>query len=149
EGTNEGGFNFVVDLRQLVARNRVAPGDLKKSKLLKRIRNADDPMPPADEKVRPTADEVSILERWIQAGAPAETAAPTNKFIATDDMVRDIRRDLENAEPRRRPYLRYLTLSHLQNAGLSADEMQSYRHGVSKLVNCLSWEKDIVVPQAI
>ncbi len=149
EGTNEGGFNFVFDLKQLVVRNKVTPGDPQKSKLLKRIRNAADPMPPADEKLRPSPAEMSILERWIQAGAPAENAAPANAFVRLDDMLQVIHDDLEKAEPRRRPFLRYFTLTHLHNAGLSAEELQSYRHGVSKLLNSLSWEKDIVIPKTV
>src|SRR5208282_2707299 len=45
--------------------------------------------------------------------------------------------------------VRYFTLAHLANAGLSADEMQSYRHGLSKLVNSLSWGPRVVVPRAV
>ena len=48
-----------------------------------------------------------------------------------------------------RRWQRYFTLTHLHNAGLSAEELQSYRHGVSKLLNSLSWEKDIVVPKSV
>lgn len=149
EGTNEGGFNYVLDLKQLVARNKVTPGDAQKSKLLKRIKNAADPMPPEDEKVRPTKYEIALLERWVREGAPAEQTTPARPFLRPDDMIQLIHDDLEKAAPRQRPYLRYLTLTHLYNTGLSAEEMQSYRHGVSKLLNSLSWGKDIVVPRAI
>jgi tetratricopeptide (TPR) repeat protein len=149
EGANEGGFNYALDLSQLVARNKVTPGNPQKSRLLKRIRNADDPMPPADEKSRPSADDISALERWIEAGAPSAETSPARPFVAIDETIRAIHDDLEKAEPRRRPFLRYFTLAHLHNAGLSAEELHSYRHGVSKLVNSLSWEKEIVVPKAI
>ena len=47
---------------------------------------------------------------------------------------------------RDRPFRRYFTLTHLYNAGLSAEELQSYRHGLSKLINSLSWGKQIVPP---
>src|SRR5205807_2351831 len=60
-----------------------------------------------------------------------------------------IRADLDAVKERDRRFTRYFTLTHLYNAGLSADEMQSYRHGLSKLVNSLSWGPKVVVPQAI
>src|SRR5262249_29371217 len=65
DGAKEGGFNFVVDLQKLAARRKVVPGDSAKSRLLKRILNADDPMPPAEVKQRPTADEIALLKKWI------------------------------------------------------------------------------------
>ena len=47
--------------------------------------------------------------------------------------------DLEQLPARQRRFTRYFTLTHLFNAGLSEDELQSYRHGLAKLVNSLSW----------
>jgi tetratricopeptide (TPR) repeat protein len=146
DGVSEGGFNYVVDLKQLVARRRVVPGEPAKSRLLKRIRSDDEPMPPADEKSRPSADEIGAVERWIRAGAPVDEPASARAFVAPEDVYRAIRDDLERAEPGRRASLRYFSLTHLHNAGLSAEQLQSYRHGLSKLVNSLSWRKRIVVP---
>src|SRR5919108_1773661 len=51
DGTNEGGFNYAVELRQLVSRRKVVPGEPGKSRLLRRLRDAEDPMPPAEEKL--------------------------------------------------------------------------------------------------
>src|SRR5207245_8876249 len=53
DGTVEGGMNYVLDMRQLVARKKVVPGDPAKSKLYKRLTSKSNPMPPAEEKVRP------------------------------------------------------------------------------------------------
>src|SRR3954452_3798020 len=69
DGANEGGFNYVLDLRQLVGRRKVIPGEPGKSKLLRRITNENDPMPPPEEKIRPSADELAVLRQWIEAGA--------------------------------------------------------------------------------
>ena len=149
DGANEGGFNYVADLRQLVSRRRVVPGDAAKSRLLKRITNADDPMPPAEAKVRPSADDIALLKKWIDAGAPAAEESTPRAFLSSADMLKAMRDDLDKAAPRNRPFLRYFTLTHLHNAGLSGEEMQSYRHGLSKLVNSLSWGKRIVVPHAV
>lgn len=61
----------------LLQADHVVPGDIKRSLLIKRIE--DNSMPPeeADEHPRMSSDEVSILKRWIEAGAPPfEPAQP-------------------------------------------------------------------------
>lgn len=59
KGAVEGGFNYVLDRGQLVARKRLIPGNPDKSKLIKRIVSGD--MPPEQEKPRPSAEDVSVL----------------------------------------------------------------------------------------
>jgi len=149
DGANEGGLNFVADLKQLVARRRVVPNEPGKSKLLRRLLDADDPMPPAEEKKRPTPADIAVIKQWIEAGAPSAEPPRVVKALTPAQMVEAIRADLDTANPRNRPFLRYFTLTHLAAAGLSADEIASFRHGLVKLVNSLSWGKNIVVPQAV
>jgi hypothetical protein len=150
DGANEGGLNYVLDRRRLVSRKKIVPGDSAKSKLYQRLLSADDPMPPADEKPRPSKDEIALVKQWIDAGAPDFTAAvAARKFLTPADTVQAIKSDLQTVKERDRHFTRYFTLTHLFNAGLSADEMQSYRHGLSKLVNSLSWGPKIVVPKAV
>ena len=45
--------------------------------------------------------------------------------------------------------MRYFTLTHLYNAGVSEDELQTYRNAFVKLINSLSWNTDLVVPKPI
>jgi tetratricopeptide (TPR) repeat protein len=149
DGANEGGINYIADLKQLVARRKVVPGDPDKSRLFKRLLDADDPMPPAEEKQRPTAAEIALVKQWIAAGALPMEATPAVKHVTQAEMVDAIRADLDRANPRDRPFLRYFTLTHLANAGLSGDELASFRHGLAKLVNSLSWGKRIVVPERV
>ena len=67
DGQAEGGFGFVLDARQLVARKKVVPGDAAKSRLFKRVQSGE--MPPEDEKPRPTPEDVAAIKAWIDAGA--------------------------------------------------------------------------------
>jgi tetratricopeptide (TPR) repeat protein/mono/diheme cytochrome c family protein len=150
DGANEGGVNYILDRDKLVERRKLVPGQPAKSRLFRRITNPDDPMPPTEEKARPTKVDIELLRTWIAAGAPA--AAPTvakRTFVSPAEMLRLIRADLDKVPERSRRFARYFTLTHLHNAGLSADELQSYRHALSKLVNSLSWDSRIVVPQPI
>jgi tetratricopeptide (TPR) repeat protein/mono/diheme cytochrome c family protein len=150
DGANEGGVNYVLDARRLVERRKVLPGNAAKSRLIRRVTDPDDPMPPEGEKARPGPDDIAALRQWIDAGAPPFTApAAARAPLTPADVYRLVRADLAAVGERDRRYTRYLTLAHLRNAGLSEDELQSYRHALAKLVNCLSWGGRVIVPRAI
>jgi tetratricopeptide (TPR) repeat protein len=150
DGANEGGFNYVLDRGQLVNRGKIVPGNATKSRLVKRLTSDADPMPPEDEKVRPSEADIALIKMWIDAGAPDLTEVQAKRQAVSANTVTElIRDDLQAISERDRRFTRYFTLAHLHNAGISADEMQSYRHGLSKLINSLSSGPRIVVPKAI
>jgi serine/threonine protein kinase len=146
-GNIEGGLNYLMDSQKLIDRRKVVPGQPGKSRLLKRI--LDGEMPP-DGEPRPIREDEELLTRWVVAGAPAfaPQQAPRS-FIAPTVVAANIQTDLEKRKERDRLFTRYFTLTHLYNAGLSEDELQTYRNGLSKLLNSLSWEKDITLPVPI
>src|SRR5207249_3022457 len=138
------------DLRQLINRKKVVPGQPAKSKLFRRLTSGDNPMPPEEEKPRPSKDDIAIVKQWIDMGAPdVGPAAVKRKYVSPAEIVRAICADLEKVAERDRRFTRYFTITHLYNAGLSADQLQSHRHGLSKLVNSLSWGRKITVPRPI
>jgi mono/diheme cytochrome c family protein len=148
DGAAEGGFNYVLDSRRLADRGKVVPGRPDDSPLLRRV--LDGEMPPESESPRPGTDDVAILRRWVEAGAPdftpAEAPGPALPLADLPGLVRD---DLARVSERDRRFTRYFTLTHLRNAGLSEDELQTYRHALSKLLNALSWGRDIVPPRPV
>jgi hypothetical protein len=60
-----------------------------------------------------------------------------------------IRIDLEKARERDRKFIRYFSLAHLAEAGLSEAELEKHRIAFTKLINCLSWGRKIIKPSAI
>jgi mono/diheme cytochrome c family protein len=149
-GASEGGFNYVLERQRLVERKKVVAGDPGKSKLYQRVVSDNDPMPPADEKQRPSKEDRDLLRQWIEAGAPDFNPTIAKRaFLSPNDVLRAIHADLEKANERDRRFLRYFTLTHLSNAGFSDDELLSYRHGLSKLLNSLSWGRKVVAPRPI
>jgi tetratricopeptide (TPR) repeat protein len=150
EGAVEGGMNYVLDLKTLIARKKIVPGDPAKSRLFKRLVSTVSPMPPESEKVRPSKEDLATFKQWIEAGAPDfATATPSRVFLTEADLLTLIQDDLQALEPSLRRFARYFTITNLYNAGHSDDELQTYRHALSKLVNSLSWEAEIVVPKAV
>ncbi|HEX4614021.1 MAG TPA: c-type cytochrome domain-containing protein [Urbifossiella sp.] len=146
EGAVEGGLNYVADLGKLVSRKKVVPGQPDESRLLKRM--VDGTMPPPDEHPRPSDADTAAVRAWIQAGAPGASPAARTP-LSPADVNAAILADLDTHDRRARRFQRYFTLAHLYNAGLSDEELQTYRNALSKLVNSLSWHATVRIPVAV
>src|SRR5215213_9502268 len=99
DGSIEGSMNYVTDLAKLVARKKVVPNDLKGSRLYRRVDEGT--MPPPDEQPRPSAAEIAVLKKWIEAGATAGEVA-TRSPITQADVYAAILADLETMDRRAR-----------------------------------------------
>ncbi|TXT36024.1 MAG: WD-40 repeat-containing regulatory protein [Planctomycetota bacterium] len=143
-GTNDGGFNYALNRKRLV-RELVVPGSPDESKLFQRVAKGEMPDggPPLPK------EEQDTLKQWIAADAPSFAAETQRAFISPTEMLGFMLKDLERATDRDRPFLRYFTLTHLSNAGYHDNELESHRQGLSKLVNSLSWGREIKMPQPI
>ncbi len=149
EGASEGGFNFAQDLGKL-ARTLVKPGNPAGSTLLMRLTAGDDTrMPPEGESPRPAPSDISTIRSWIEAGCPAPPTSVARDFITNDQVMKWIAADVRKSGERSRRYLRYFTLTHLYNAGVSDDELQTFRNAFAKLINSLSWNADLLIPQTL
>jgi mono/diheme cytochrome c family protein len=144
DGSIEGGMNYGTDLTKLVARKKVIPGDPAGSRLYNRIEEGT--MPPPGEKSRPTSEEIASIKKWITSGAVNGGNTPTRPTLTSSDINNAILADLEKMDRRSRRFQRYFTLTHLFNAGLSEEELQTYRNALAKLVNSLSWASKITLP---
>ncbi len=147
DGSVEGAMNFVLDLGKLADRKKVVAGNAAGSRLFRRM--ADGSMPPPDEHPRPSAADLAAVREWIDAGAPGAIAVTPRKPITAADVQALILADLDRFDRRARRFQRYFSLAHLHNAGVSADELQTYRNALSKLVNSLSWHPTVRAPEAI
>lgn len=146
-GTAEGGFNFILRRDKLVEEAYVIPGSPDDSFLLQRIKDGE--MPPEGEGVPPTGEEVALLTRWIESGAPDFSAPLERSFVSNAEVFRLLREDVQAAAARDRRFLRYFSLVHLYNAGISDDELKTYRLAMSKLINSLSRNRHIFHPAAV
>lgn len=98
-GSNEGGFNYVLNRKRL-ARELVVPGSPDESKLFERVRKGEMPDggPPLPK------DEQDTLKKWIDAGAPPFAAETKRVFIRPVEMLGLMLKDLEQANERDRPF---------------------------------------------
>ncbi|MGB7342964.1 MAG: c-type cytochrome domain-containing protein [Pirellulaceae bacterium] len=111
-------------------------------------RIADDEMPPEDSP-QPSPEERQLIRRWIAAGAPAPP--PRQVVTKTEaELVAEILADIETFDEDDAIFQRYFTLHHIA-ARLSVTEydLRLYRAALSKVINSLSMQNDIVLPEAI
>jgi mono/diheme cytochrome c family protein len=139
---------FVLDRARLISAKTVIPGD-DKSLLLRLVETGA--MPLGGPTL--TEEEKNVLRKWILAGAPdweeINIAAARREFITESAIAAFIHDDLLKADERSRPYLRYFSLAHLHNAGAPDQEMGIYRAALSKLINSLSWHREITQPAPV
>ncbi len=147
DGTSEGGFNFVTNLEKL-ATTYAKP--TSPSQLVDRISARDDSvMPPVGEDPRLSLEDIEVIKSWIAAGSPTIPRSETRSFVTNEAVVESIHSHVSKVNERGRRFMRYFTLTHLYNAGVSEDELQTYRNAFAKLINSLSWNTDLVVPEVI
>ena len=98
-----------------------------------------------------TEAETVVLKEWVEAGKPEEVK---RKFISQTEVLEAILGDLNAAAETQRGFLRYLTLTNLHNqtdagGGALIPDLDPHRAAVGKLINSLSMNAKITVPEAI
>ena len=136
-------FDFVTSPRRLVAAGFIVPGDAARSLIVQRIAAGE--MPPETVKTRPSAAELATLRAWIDAMA----AAPATAFRDDAELGRVLAADRAALARDAAPHARWLTLSHLANAGLGDGELEPYRVALAELLASLSWAPAPPAPVAI
>jgi len=131
---------FVLDRERLVASRTIIPGNTN-SLLLEVVESGAMPMGGPEL----TQEEKDVLRTWIANGAPNwdDTKQSNRTFLTEPALLALIRNDLLQTSDRSRPFLRYFSLAHLYNAGVSEDELATDRAALSKLINSLSWHREI------
>ncbi len=130
----------------------VVPGDADSSEMWHFMEGDDAYMPltGSPEADKMTAADRETLRRWIDAGAhfPERVQRPLRKPADDLEAIRDYLLDLD---PDARRNTRFFTLSHLSNhnARYSEQDLRLVRAAVAKLINSLSWQDAIVVPEIV
>ena len=142
---------LLMEHNALIEKGSVVPGNPDASELYNRliITEAAKRMPLGQPQL--PAQAIDTIRNWILAGAPDWAAAPTTDgdFISPVEILNAIETHLMSLAPFDRAFARYFTMTHLYNAGETAEVLKAYRNGLSKLVNSLSWGGTVTNPQPI
>lgn len=151
----------VLDFRRLTANHSddsafpahyIVPGKLDESELWGYV-DPDAPSMPKDgtrEAREMTNNDRNAIRAWIEGGAPSWSRT-IEKRVDAKQILAAMRDYIFQAKADDRKYLRFFTLNHLYNNANKVTELdlRLYRAALSKLLNSLSYEENIVVPQAV
>ena len=142
---------IIIEHTALIETGTVVPGNPIGSELYKRLFEEDSAKRMPLGQSRLSAGAILTIENWIQAGAPdwESTSEADGAFITPKEMLETIERHVNSLSPFDRAFTRYFTLTHLYNAGESAEALHAYQRALSKLVNSLSWGREVIRPQPI
>lgn len=146
----KGGFSSVLDPSALVSSGKVVKNRPEMSLLWQRMSAGS--MPPADVLKRPNAADVGTIREWIECGAPEWDEPTTNAsaFVSIDGRLRTVFDDLRAIpNPADRERQRYFDLTTLANAGVSAQQLTTYRSALAFLTNSLSRGRQAIPPVAV
>ena len=143
--------SLLIEHSALIQNGTVVPGNPDASELYKRLVTTDMDKRMPRQQPPLSAQAIDTIRNWILAGAPDWAAAPTTDgdFISPSEVLNTIETHLMSLSPFDRAFARYFTMTHLYNAGETAQVLEAYRNGLSKLINSLSWKATVTNPQPI
>ncbi|MBK8260502.1 MAG: cytochrome c [Nannocystis sp.] len=144
---NAGGLNNITDLPSLISRGKVIPGQPDASPIYLRLISTSNPMPPPSSGLTVSDEEIALVREWIEKGAlspPAAGSCTDNAHLTPDAQVKKMGADLLEIDAADKPFIRYLTLTHLYNVGYCPEQLDRVIHAANKLVNSLSTEPFIM-----
>ena len=137
--------------QELIDTGKVIPGNPDGSVSYQRLIETavERRMPLGQPPLAPAA--IATIRQWIQAGAPDWNAFASTDidFITTEEMLQTIENHVNSLAPFDRAFARYFTSTHLYNAGETTETLRAYQRALSKLVNSLSWGREVIRPQPI
>ena len=142
--------DIIIEHTALIETGAVVPGKPIESELYRRLLEKDPAkrMPLGQPQLPPAA--ILTIGNWIQAGAPNwQIPERDTDFITPMEMLETIEKHVNSLPPFDRTFTRYFTMTHLYNAGESAEALHAYQRALSKLVNSLSWGREVIKPQPI
>ena len=143
---------LLMEHSELIDGGTVVPGNPNVSELYKRLLGPTEngaQMPFGLPQLFPQS--IEVVRRWILAGAPdwTQTTTTLRRFITPHEVLTSIESHLNSLSSFDRPFARYFTMTHLYNAGETAQILGEYRKALNKLVNSLSWGSTITNPEPI
>ena len=142
---------LLIEHNALIQNGTVVPGNPDASELYDRLLTTDTAKRMPLQQPQLPAQSIDTIRNWILAGAPdwAATSTTDGQFISPGEILNTIETHLMSLSSFDRAFARYFTLTHLYNAGETAQVLEAYRNGLSKLVNSLSWGVTVTNPQPV
>lgn len=145
-------MNYIDDIDQLIANDKLIPGKSAESIVIRRMRNGE--MPPTNEGFSPVADaQINVIADFIDNPDffDFEENPICDDVITFDDIYTDVAQDIGNEDAEDAVFIRYISLANRVTAGTCADgtALDRDRQALVKMMNALSINARIEEPEAI
>ncbi|MDB5037407.1 MAG: hypothetical protein JWQ35_935, partial [Bacteriovoracaceae bacterium] len=158
-GADKGKFGSILEIENLIQKGKIIPGEPERSILYQKV--LSDEMPASGDPL--SEENKKLIYDWIGSLKPkpssakaqidvAQTAAASSNLPSNDSWEAEtllaVQNDIISTAPELRKWYRYITLSSLPENSTESD-LEVYRQAVSKVVNSLSWAKNIYIPEKV
>ncbi|WP_437231086.1 c-type cytochrome domain-containing protein [Planctomicrobium sp. SH661] len=130
----------------------ISPGSVERSLLADSIEGGEDsymPLSGSPEAETMTTEEKKTLRQWIAAGAPFPERA-VREFLSEKQIYQAMSDYLSRLRSEERRETRFYSLANLSNnPSVTELDLRLYRAALSKAINSLSLEREIVLPKAL
>ena len=142
---------IIIEHTALIGTGAVVSGKPLESELYRRLLDTDPVrrMPLGQPQL--SAEAILTIENWIEAGAPdwEDSSQADGPFMTPTKMLETIENHVNSLAPFDRVFARYFTMTHLYNAGETTEALHAYQRALSKLMNSLSWGREVIKPEPI
>jgi mono/diheme cytochrome c family protein len=151
--TASGGMNYIADIDQLVANDKIRPLDSAGSRIIQRMREGS--MPPFATGRTVAQDDIDTVARFIDEESFWPEVEPrdrdcSDQVFSFDDLYAAVANDLQRLDADDALTTRYITLTNRFTAGVCSDTtLDRDRQALSKMLNALSIETTVVEPLPI
>jgi serine/threonine-protein kinase len=158
-GTRTNGGVEILNRQLLVDEEKIVPGNPDDSLVIQLVTAEDDSRMPPSERPALSKEDVEVIRQWIAAGAvdfPADVKLPSadpptnsTENAGNEYVLGKILAHVRTLKPADRRFARYFSINHLLTEGVTAEELDTHRAALAKVINHLSWEAKIVVPESV
>jgi hypothetical protein len=146
----KGDFGYLLSMDELIANDKVVPGNKEDSQLYNRMVGGS--MPPADRRATqaPTYSQIELVGQFIdELDLPDPLPCESLELMDVDTQIQLMRDDMARLEARDQPFTRYLTINYSANAGDCGRALQRQRYALFKGINSVSTDTLVTQPAPI
>ena len=139
----------------------IISGDVDGSYVFELISTSDEDIRmPKSPLAALTTDQVEVVRKWIEAGAPAfpdDVQPPTEKqeddalagVVGAEYVLSQLVEFLELQPREDRPYFRFFSSNNALTAGATKEELKTQQQALAKAINHLSMQPTLVRPTVV
>jgi len=148
------GMNYINDIDQLVSTGKIVPLDSAGSRIIQRMVRGEMP-PVASGLPAVTEADINTVAQYIDNPrfwpdvAAGGNCLNDGQIVDYDELFQEINSDLAGEDADDTQFFRYISLTNRFTAGQCADDLDKDRQGLAKMLNMLSIDSGIVVPEPI